>query len=367
MEVEELVTRLIANAAFYQIVNNPLAQFGSDADPMLGATLLPEQTVPENAFVEEAIRYRSVIANDATRYSPVQIKQGVMTGSMQVILGNSDIGSEFTGQHYDALLRIIARFKPGTSPDMQQLTQLIRWTDTTISQPLRMKNELQRWQAIENAQILRAGDGGYRETVNYPNPSGHRVNAGGTWSDDGYDPWADIIAQAALLRSKGFTVNRIIAGTPVISILGNNLLVKTRLGVLTITGGTVVGLPGQADLASINAALKRDNLPPIEPFDGQYRTQTGSGYYLGRGSLVMVATTGRDDSVLGIDDRPLLELQNTLGYTAIGRPAGMAAPGRATYIQAYGDKPPRIAGQGWQTTLPVITEPEAIAVIKEIE
>jgi hypothetical protein len=365
MDIQELVSRLIQEAAFLQIVNNPVSQFGTQAEPLLGASLLPEQPVDENAYVEEAIRYRSVIANDGTRYSPVQIKEGIAVGSMQVILGNSDIGSHFTGQQYDALLRIIRRFQPGTTPSMAQIQNLINWVDTTLSMPLRMKNELQRWQAIVTAQVLRQGDGGYRETVNYPNPAGHRVNAGGVWSNNAYDPWADIIAQAELLRSKGFTVNRILTGTPVLSKLTLNEKVRMRLGILTLAGGVTVGLPGRADLESVNAALRRDNLPPIEVYDGQYRTQTGSGYYLARNAFVMLATTGRDETVLGIDDRPLI-LQNTLGYTAIGRPAGQAGPGRAIVVTPFANKPPRVEGEAWQTSLPVITEPEAIAVIGSI-
>lgn len=365
MNIRELVERLIADAAFSTVINSPASQFGTEAEPLLGANYLPEQDVEENAYVEEAIRYRSVIANDGTRYSPVQIKEGIMTGQFQVILGNSDIGSDFTGQHYDTLLRIIRRFQPGSAPSMDQLTSLINWVDTTLSMPLRMRNEKQRWDALVHAQILRTGDGGYRETVNYPNPSGHRVSTGGTWSNNSYDPYLDIIAMANFLKGKGFTINAIIAGSPVVSILSNNTNVMSRLGLVTIAAGLVVGRPGIANLEDINKLLARDSLPPITEYNGQYRTQTSSGYYLPRDSMVFLCTTGRDDTVLDVDSRPLL-LRNTLGYTAIGRPAGEATPGRALDISSHTNKPPRIHGESWQTTLPVITEPEAIGVISGI-
>lgn len=365
MNIRQLVERMIQDASFTQIVNNPVSQFGTVAAPLLGAEILPERNVPENAYVEEAIRYRSVIANDGTRYSPVQIKEGIMTGVMQVVLGNSDIGSQFTGAQYDALIRILRAFNGNTTPTMEQVSGLINWVDTTLSMPLRMKNELQRWQAIVDAQIVRAGDGGYRETVNYPNPAGHRGTAGGTWSNDAYDPWVEIMAKAEFLRSLGYTVNRIFCGTPVESKLANNAKIRARGGVVSIISGTVVGLPGRLSRESLNNLLRQEGLPAIEIYDGQYRTQTGSGYYLSRTAFVLVATTGRDETVLGVDNVPLIQ-ENTLGYTAIGRAAGQSEPGRAIDVEAFTNKPPRLNGEAWQTSLPVILEPDAIVVIEDI-
>jgi hypothetical protein len=55
-----------------------------------------------------------------------------------------------------------------------------------------------------------------------------------------------------------------------------------------------------------------------------------------------------------------------LGYTAIGRGAGQASNGRVIRAEAFDNKPPRIEAEGWQTALPVITEPEALAVISSI-
>lgn len=366
MGLRELIERMIEDGAFLQLANNPLAQFGPSTQPFLGAEILPEQEVPENAYIEEGIRYRSIIANDGTRYSPVQLKRGVMVGSFQVILGDSDIGDEFTGSDYDALLRILNRIQQGQNPSMTQLSALINWVDTALNMPLRMKNEKQRWEAIVNAQVVRTGNGGYRETVNYPNPSGHRIAAGGTWSDPTYDPYPDIVNQAEFLRSKGFTINRMFAGTPVATILQENPKMRQRSGILAISSGTVFGQPGRLDLAALNAVFSRDNLPPLEVYNGQYRTQTGSGYYLPRGTLVMLCTTGRDTTVIGVDQIPI-PLPNTIGYTAIGRPAGASKPGRVIVVTPFENKPPRIEGEAWQTSAPVVTEPEAIGVINTID
>jgi hypothetical protein len=80
--------------------------------------------------------------------------------------------------------------------------------------------------------------------------------------------------------------------------------------------------------------------------------------------MLFVSFTGQDRNIdLGDNDRVAAE---TLGYTAVGRGVGQAGPGRVVIANAFDDKPPRIHAEGWQTSLPVITEPEAIAVITDI-
>jgi len=58
--------------------------------------------------------------------------------------------------------------------------------------------------------------------------------------------------------------------------------------------------------------------------------------------------------------------ENVLGYFAIGRPVGQPDSGRVIRMQAYEDKPPRIEAEGWQTGLPVVTDPEALTTITGI-
>ena len=80
----------------------------------------------------------------------------------------------------------------------------------------------------------------------------------------------------------------------------------------------------------------------------------------------MFATTGRDQSIDLADQEPLIVF-DTLGYTAIGRAAGQTNAGRVIKTRVIDDsKPPRIEGEGWQTSLPVIQEPEALYIIQGI-
>lgn len=374
MDIRALIEQMIQDAAFRRVMNNPLAQFGVPARQYLGATLLPERNVPENAYTEENIRYRTVIANDGTRYSPVQRKRGVLIGSLNVQLGYSDIGSDFSGQDYDALVRILQRYAPMIGggpgavgvPPMAAMTAMLNWADLTLNRPLLEKNEKQRWEAIVNAQVVRTGDNGYRETVTLPNPTGHRVTAGGTWSNAAYDPYLDIIAGAQFLRAKGFEVNRMISSITVQTILSNNAKIQQRNGLVSIQLGTTVGLRGRVTPAVLNDMFLGDQLPALERYDLQYRTQTGSGYFLPRDCFILVCTTGRDETIDRADLEPIT-IQNTIGYTAVGRPAGQEGPGRVMFVNPrLTTKPPRIAGEAWQASWPVVAEPEAFYVISGI-
>jgi len=365
MSVLALVEQMIRDGSFNQVVNNPAAQFGPAGRVYLGATLLPERPVQENAYTEEGIRYRSIIANDGTRYSPVQKKKGVLVGSFEVRLGNSDIGSEFTSADYDALLRILRRAGNNNIP-MEAVTRLIRWADTTLNRPLLEKNEKMRWEAIVDASVVRQGDNNYVETVPLSAPTGHRPNAGAAWSTDATDPMDDILALAEVIKGKGYEINRMIAGSTVIAKLVNNGTMRERAGTLSIISGTVAGQPGRVSRARLDDMMRENGLPPIEEYNLQYRTSTGSGYFLKRDVFVMVATTGQEEVLDFGDSEQIPPVQDTLGYTAVGRAAGQEDPGRVTHIEAFANKPPRIEGEAWQTSFPVITEPEAIGVIKSI-
>jgi hypothetical protein len=245
---------------------------------------------------------------------------------------------------------------------MEGIAQLTNWADVTLNLPLIELNELQRWQAIVDAQVIRRGDGEYMDTVQYPNPTGHRVAQSAPWSTDTTDIFEQIFTVAEMLKGKGFNLSRIITSTPVLSKMGLNANVRTRTGVATINpAGQISATSGRATAEVINALLQRDDIPPIEVYNQQYRTQTGTGYFLKRDVMVFIAATGRDQVIDLGDDEDLMP--DTLGYMAIGRAAGQAAPGRVIRMEQFESKPPRIDGEAWQTALPVITEPESIACI----
>lgn len=352
MDLLTLILGMISQGYFTTIARNAAAQFGTQSRRYIGAELLPEREVSENAYREDAIRFRSVIANAGTRYSPVQKKGGDLIASFLVELGSSDIGREINGRDYDALVRYLGR-----AQDMEAQARILDWADTVLNTALLEFNEKQRWEAIVSAQVTRQGDNGYSETVNYANPANHRSNAGGQWSDDAYDPFDDILAKKDLLESKGYRVTRIISGTPVRTLLARNA--KVRQAVLGRTDAA-----GNVSIERLNEYFQSQELPAPEVYNLQYRTQNGTAHFLSRNSFVMISATGADET-LDIGDNQRI-VSDVLGYTAIGRATGQADPGRVIRMEYFENKPPRIEGEGWQESLPVITEPEAIGVIGAI-
>jgi hypothetical protein len=369
MDLAALVERLRRDSVFQRVINNPLAQLGTPNRRYLGATILPERNVDENEYTEQGLKFRTIIANHADRYSPVQRKRGILTGWMRVTLGESDIGSDITGRDFDALIRILLSVGANDDIPMAAMTRVLDWVDRTLTRPLVERNEKDRWDAIVNAQVVLKGDDNYEETVDYLNPSGHRFNVAGDFDSDAYDPLDDYIAAAEILKGKGYTPIRIIQGSTVTAKLVANDKIRTRIGWPSLTqAGLLAQVPGRASKGQINALLADNELPPIEEYNLQYRTQAGSGYFLPRDCFVMIGATDEDQLIdtLTADTEPVV-LQNTIGYTGVGRPAGQTRSGRVIKVKYIDDeKPPRIDGQGWQTSLPVILEPEGFVVGKNI-
>jgi hypothetical protein len=182
----------------------------------------------------------------------------------------------------------------------------------------------------------------------------------------------DIAAGVDLLASKGYAVNRVIGSRKVASILAGNAKMQQRATnmVFVDSAGQIQGLPPRIlTNPKLNAILAGEGLPLLEQYDELYRDYDGTHRFLPNDTLVLAATTGESVDVaqenLEVSDI-LPPFENVLGYTAVGRPAGQANPGRVIQMFPQGNKPPRIDAEGWQVSLPVITEPEALFVITGI-
>lgn len=360
-DLATLIAKMQSDGTFAQVTANPLAQFGTATRRYVGAELLPERLVEENAYREANIRYRTVIANSGTRFSPAQKKGGAnLVGDMLVELGNSDIARELDGREYDALLKLTQR-----GEDMAAMEKLISWADINVNRALIELCEQQRWQALVDGEVVRHGQNGYDETITYPVASGHSAGEGGSWASDAYDPFDDILAMHRLLASKGFQTSRIITSTNVVATLAANAKVAARTGSLQVVGGNVVSVGGFASLNSINGIMQSNGLPVIETYDLQYRDEDGSlTRFLPDDVMIFTSQTGQDEPIAF--ENPQRIVPNILGYTAIGRPVGMPSAGRAFDARLHTDKPPRLSAEGWQESLPVITEPESFAVVTDI-
>lgn len=361
-DLKTLINRMIADGTFQTISRNPLAQFGSGARVYLGASVLPPKFVPENAYRESNIRFRTVIANDGTQYSPAQKIGGSSgVGEMLVELGYSDIASELTGREYDLLQGLLRN-----SNDQAVQDEISSWVDTTVIRGLAELDEKKRWEAIVDAEVTRKGQNGYGETIAYPNPAGHRAAAGGDWDSDAYDPFDDIIAMVNLLDTKGYRCTRIITSSAVVNKMAANAKVQQRSGSLQVSAsGTIEVLSGFGTRNAVANSMNASGLPVIETYDLTYEKEDNTRTkFLPTDAMVFLSETGREERVTF--EQGTKVVGDVLGYTAIGRAAGQSEPGARLFVEQFEDKPPRIEAQAWEASLPVITEPEAMAVITGI-
>lgn len=350
MDIAQLIQQLKADGAFDRTVNLPGLTLGLASRRYLGATLLPVRTVATNAFRDNSITYRTVMANTGTRYSPVVIEKGAMVGSMLVELGELDIGSTFTAEDYDALVEML-----GAGRSLEAQAEVLNWTARTLALPIQERLEKQRWEMLDDARVVRSGANGYEEVVDYPNPAGHRIE-GGSLTDASVDPIEVLLTQQQLLEGKGYRVSRVITSQRVAGLIARNK------NVLAAIGGEGRTTPVRITREILNGYLQDNGLPVIETYDLSARNRDGSTVRFKReNALTLVAETGRDASV----DLPdgIQTFSNTLGYAAIGRAAGQPRSGIVTQVEYQNKKPVGLYGESYATGGTVLTEVEAVAVV----
>lgn len=391
--VNELQTPVNGISAMERMRLDPAAQFGTPNAPYVGATLLPEMIKTKNQYTETQIRYRSVLANSGTSYSPAVLNPGGrIVGSFDVKFGNTNQADALDAQTYEAILELLMESGSATNADMQALATLLNWYDNAIMAPIRDLNEKQRWDAIIEAKVIRTGANGLSETVNYSNPSGHRVNiSGGTvanpagWyeTDGTYDPFNDHFAIRRQLASKGYRAARLLSAFEPWYIFAKNSAIFTRFsGIAVNSSGNLSSIQQVASQNRINDELRNNELPVWEIYDRAYNYRNPSdpndiisGRFLGRRTdengnywpVVMVATTGRDQIIELTPEQEPIRLENLLGYHGIGRVLGQPTPGRVMNTTVADRHPGGLYAEAIQEGLPVITEPEAVCVMKVYE
>lgn len=377
MELGEFIQYLIDEGYIDAIRTNTVAQFGLPNQPFLGASILPEVEQPLNMYKEQRVRFTSVIASPGGRYSPVQLRQGgQMFASFLVELGESDIGRNFDGRDYDALMDLLRQTNGSNATDMplERAASLFgSWTDTAINFALMQLNEKQRWEAIVGASTTSKGDNGLVQTINFYDPPNHRSAAGSVWSNDANDPWPEIQAKVQVLRDKGYVPTMIVTSSKVMQILKGNLNIARRTGAAFVTktadNNVNVQMQDMVTNERINQLASYEQMPPFTIYDTRYRDIDG-GYkrYLPEDALVIVCQNGPDQEVVNnLDPEDTRFIPSPLGYFGIGTPQGEPSPGRVIRLKARtDDKPYHVAAKGWQTGGPVLTDPEAVAAITGI-
>lgn len=351
---------------FDQIARDVTTQFGSGARRYKGAELLPERSVNfRNVFKEESILFRpGAIANAGDRYSPAQLKDsGQFVTSWTVEMMDTDIAAQMTAVEYEALIGLLER-----NASMDAISQVVNFGDSRIVNGLIEANEKMRWDMILLNEAQFSGDNGFKKIVGAPTRDPQNTaTAADSWSDDAYNPLDDIYGMVSHLSDKGFPLagGRIICSEIVLRLLLGNDKVRLRVfGGSSVERANTVFL-GRATQAELNSFLALDGIPPIETYDLKYRTQTDAFRFLPTDRMVFFSPTGQEEVVDPGDD-PII-VPDTVGYTAVGIPVSQQTPGRKVRSEFIERKPQHLYFEGWQTSAPVINQPDAIGVIGGIE
>lgn len=359
MDILTLINQMEADGAFRQIANFPAAQLGTPSAPYLGATLLPERTLGDNTFTEYGLKWRTIIANDGSRHSSAQRREGAMVAEMKFSTWTQDTQAVLDSQDYDALIKLLQ-----TNADMSAITTMTDFVDMQVVRALLDLIEKQRWEALINKKIIRQGNNAYYEEIDYPSFPGMTASIAASWRDPNVDPWLDISAMVQRLQARGREVSRIITDGITLNILAGNPKMMARMGGTLIINnmGAAQQLPMGGGFDRLNAFFAGNGLPAIERYDRTFNTNLGTGYFFPRGTFAMFGTTDRTPVTIEVGDEERI-LENTLGYVGIGRTTGEGDPGRVVRAQVFTNKPPRVVVEGWQDIAVVPVEADATAIL----
>jgi hypothetical protein len=365
--ITALIRELEENQAFAISANDPTLQFENGGQNLLFSSVLPERQVAQNSYRDWGIRFKTMIANDATRYSPPQIKNGMLIGSVQVEMGEADAAGAMDMQFYEHFLQTLDR---GSS--QEGAFQLLRFFENTVSRPLAILRERHRVDAVCQGYVERRGANNFYERVDFPKPAGHRatVPSGTTAAPTGwYDPDHDILGTLKMfkkmLAKKGYRISRIITTEDILSdcIIPNNAI--RAYGVMTVTapgGNQGFELQTRPEAQAMINAFAAIQVPVPVTYDAGYSDQLGWQPFM-KNKFVILCQTGRQAEVRIDGEEPALLLPNTIGYYGIGVATGQLAPGVRYKVDSKDGKDANIYAEGWMSGFPIIQDPEAFAVL----
>lgn len=365
-DINTLLLQLQDKGAFDELANNPSLQFSADDQEFLFSQLLPERLVSQNEFKESGIRFKTYMANDSTRYSPPVKRGNAFLSSTVVSLADSDIAAELTMQAYESFIRTLQ-----ASP-MQAIANLLRFFETGVAMPLSILREKYRADIFDKGYIERKGANQFYELVKVPEIPGHRITVL-DWADPTTSILTELKSIKRMLANKGYRVNQMITTSEILEdyLVPNEEIKQYGLMVINSAPGAglqqAISLPTMSEQQIVLSALAANSLPAPTIYDHGYDTLGQDNDDIGykkflNNKIILVASTGREQDV-ALGDNQNLVLPNTLGYTAIGLATGQLQPGVRTKVENFDGKDARIEAYGWQTSFPVLQDPEAFVVI----
>lgn len=370
-DLKSLLDWLLQDRSLDTILANPLSQWGPASRPMKGANFLPPKLVEKNQDTIEDVRFRTVAAQDGTRYSPAQlVGGGEMFGKIHYRLGHSDLMREISGPDYDGIVRYL-----NANMGMQAAAKVVGLFDTFINQAMVEHDELAIWEAIVSNSITRRGANAYFEYDEGIDLSSQRVTAQCDWTDADTTPWTtDILPSIRRLVASGYQRSgiRIMTTDQVLMTLAEHpqtarYLVQTPLA----TGQSVQEATGVFSNADVTRVfLAKMGIMSVDTHDIRIQTETGELRAYPESNMTFIASTGRSEEVLYnvADPSQVKIVPDVIGFNAIGVANGVTTPGRQGNMNVFtGTKAARIEFEGWQASGPVILNPQAIANISAID
>ena len=370
--ISELVSWMQNTGQFSDLAASSLSQFGSPQSPLLGASILPESQEMENSFRDDGIAIEGEIGQSGADYSPAQLNEAFGDYGAGYSLGKIDAASQLKGREIEKIIQYLMKVRsPNQSAAISAAEIVTTWFDRGVMGSLAKVIEHQRWQAIVDGVVKRRGANNYAEDVTYPYPPGYQVTvaASGTiaapagWYDrnpaTAADALEDLLAAKQRLMDKGFTLSRIISKSSIRTVFMRNGKVRQSALPLGATRAT-----SQSD---IDAMLDSYGLPPWETYDAVFKyrnpsnaNQMAAVAYLDRvgfDPIILLASTDLQAQIDLGKDNGTLQLNNTLGYYALGRPEGQTEYGKVAKLITYdATYPPSVYGEVVAKGLPIINQ-----------
>lgn len=367
MTPQELLHSLIQeaedNGYFLQIARDMVTAYIDlrAMQPYLGLTLMPRQPRTENKYTETDLQYMSVIADDSDRYARSTKKKRAQGASLEVSFGHYDIAVDIKAQEIDKIKMYfdLENREAAMNYFLGLMRKLLRYAVDD-------KHELWAMTALLDAKIKLVGADERKFTLSMTDPTGHRKNVNGAWSDDAYNPITeDILPMIDFLTGKGKTIRFMSCRTTTARILQSNEQVN-RL----ITPNINIQPNLQASLQTLSLYLTQqrpeENIPPILTYDRTYNTQTKTEYFMPTSDFLIVCNSDRQAEIQQGLEEPLF-MDKVLGYVGIGTPESQFMPGDVLNVQLHDKmKPTYIEAEQYGCGAPVLQEYEAIGCLKGI-
>ena len=364
MDLTTFVKNFISAGNLRAIATDSRLQFGSIFEPLLFARYLPVVTQDNNVINASILEFGQIVADDGSPLSPPQIKNPGTTGQQITgLLGHIDLAMQVDAETLSQLRKLLSTGDIATAE-----TIFSEWLALNIRLGIETKAEIQRVEAITEAQVTIRNKDGQRAIVPLPNPAGSRltipsgtVAAPAGWYSPTYDPTIDIMAIATYLKNR---VNAVIMSSRIMGVLLRSPSVRAMLGgVVSVgNGGNLAAAPSVATIAGINALFISMGLPAPTIYDTEFTGQGTSGRILDDSKVVFLGNTPQRVRVGATAGLGTL-LTSTLGYYGEGINLNQTTPGLTIATEVRELKPAGIYVEGYRNGFPVIQQPGAIAVL----